>query len=96
MLSGKGQSDSLITLNWGKVHTDNKPFLNDLLFTFMEIYLTVLARITDTNTENEMKLKAHGNENVTKLVPNLRKVKSIVDEDVSSLLIDSAMRVIFR
>lgn len=43
-----------------------------------------------------MMLKVHGNENVIKLVPNLRKVKSIVDEDVSSLLIDSAMRVIFR
>jgi len=30
------------------------------------------------------------------LVPILRKVKSMVDEDASSLLIDSAMRVIFR
>jgi hypothetical protein len=43
-----------------------------------------------------MKLKAHGNENMIKMVPNLKKVKSMVDEDAASLLIDSAIRVIFR
>jgi hypothetical protein len=62
----------------------------------MEVYLTVLARITEPGTQDLMQLKQHGNETVIKLVPSLRKVKSMVDEDASSLLIDSAMRVIFR
>lgn len=43
-----------------------------------------------------MKLKVYGNQNVAKLVPNLKKVRSLVDENASSLLIDSAVRVIFR
>lgn len=58
--------------------------------------MTVLARITDASTNSQMKLKVFGTQNVTQMVPNLRKVKSLVDEDASSLLIDSAMRVIFR
>lgn len=43
-----------------------------------------------------MKLKVYGNQNVAKLVPSLKKVRSLVDENASSLLIDSAVRVIFR
>ena len=30
------------------------------------------------------------------LVPSLQRVKSIVDQDVSSVLLDSAVRVVFR
>lgn len=30
------------------------------------------------------------------MVPNLKKIRSLVDENASSLLIDSAMRSIFR
>lgn len=33
---------------------------------------------------------------MTQLVPSLRKVKSMLDEDASTLLIDSAMRIVFR
>ncbi len=95
-LSGREPSDSLISESWGKVHPENQLFSKDLLNTFMEVYLTVLARITEPGTQDLMQLKQHGNETVVKLVPSLRKVKSMVDEDASSLLIDSAMRVIFR
>jgi len=51
-LSGKDPSDSLISVSWGKVHSENQHFSKDLLNTFMEIYLTVLARITDPGTQD--------------------------------------------
>lgn len=58
--------------------------------------MTVLQRITDSNTDSSTKLKVFGDQNVAQLVPNLRRVRSLVDEDSSSLLVDSALRVIFR
>lgn len=56
----------------------------------------MLSRITDASTDSETKLKVYGDQNVAQLVPNLRRVRSLVDEDASSLLVDSALRVIFR
>lgn len=59
---------------------------------FTEIFITVLARITDVSTASQMKLKVYGNQSVASMVPSLRKVRSMVDENVSGLLIDNAMR----
>jgi hypothetical protein len=63
---------------------------------FKELFMTVLARITDPSTSSKTKLKIFGDQTVAQQVPSLFKMKSVVDEGASSLLIDSALRVIFR
>lgn len=56
----------------------------------------MLARITDNSAAKLTKLKVHGSQTLAMLVPSLQRVKSIVDQDLSSVLLDSAVKVVFR
>ena len=58
--------------------------------------MTVLARVSDPTADFKTQLKTFGNENLMQAVPKLVKVRSQLDENSSSLLIDSALRAIFR
>jgi len=58
--------------------------------------MTIIARVSDPATDNKTQLKTFGNENLMQAVPKLVKVRSQLDENSSSLLIDSALRQIFR
>lgn len=74
----------------------NPSFAQDLVLSFKDIFFTVLARVSDPKFENQTQLKTFGNENVINTVPKLVKRRSQVDENSSSLLLDSAFRAIFR
>lgn len=58
--------------------------------------MTILSRVSDPAEENLTQLKTFGNENLLQAVPKLVKVRSYLDENSSSLLIDSALRAIFK
>ena len=96
LIAGKDMPESLMASAWGKLHTECERLRDDLTLSFTEVFLTILARISDTSIDTRTQLKVHGNSDLVSQVPSLRRVKSVLDEDSSSLLVDSAMRVVFR
>ena len=68
----------------------------NLLKSFVGVYLIIINRITNSNLNSQLKFNLVGDQTVARQVQTLRKVKSMLDEDESSLVIDSAMCAIFR
>lgn len=93
LLSGKdSDAESLIANCWAKVHSSNESLRFDLVHTFADIFIAVLNRITDNSYESEVKSKLQ--KDLSKQM-DLKRKKSVLDEDTSTLLVDSATRVIF-
>lgn len=56
----------------------------------------ILSRISDTDSASSTQLKTKGDVNLIKTVPSLVTVRSLVDEDSSKKLINSALEVILK
>lgn len=95
LLSAKDAQDpqALLAQSWTKVHSKNESLRMDLLATFSDIFISIFSRITDPNYESQIKSK---NQEELSSEMALKRKKSMLDEDVSSLLVDSAIRAIFK
>jgi len=90
---GNGDKDSVIASNFGKQFiTNNKSLSRDLLYTFEDVFLAIVARITDTEGQETLQIKKQGSTSIASLV----KSQSIVNEDISEQLVSQAFNVMFK
>jgi len=90
---GNGDKDSVIGSNFNNYFLQKANTLSkDLLFTFEDAFLAVVARITDTEPLQTLQLKNRGQTSVASLF----KSQSIVEVDVSEHLISQAFNVMFK
>lgn len=51
LIAGKDMPDSVMAHSWGKLHTEFSRLRDDLTLSFTEVFLTILARISDTSID---------------------------------------------
>jgi len=94
---GNGAKDHKLRRSWGRplkqqvVSSEkDKKLTKEVVDIFEQFFLLTVGRIVQPDTGAHMKLKQRGTS-----VPTLQKAKSLLDENVSELLLEGAFRVMF-
>lgn len=95
---GDGAKDNKLKKSWGRplkqevvASEKDKKLTKEVVDLFEQVFLLTVGRIIKPDTGTHMKLKQRGTS-----VPTLEKAVSVIDENVSELLIEQAFRVMFQ
>lgn len=95
---GDGHKDHKLKKSWGRPLKQevvgcekDKKLTKEVVDLFEQVFLLTVGRIIKPDTGGLMKLKQRGTS-----VPTLEKAQSVLDENVSELLIEQAFRVMFQ
>lgn len=94
---GSNDKDNLLKKTWGrKLHIsseyiDDQELNHDVIDTFEQLFLTVTGRVVQKDGEDKI-VQREGKSSM----PQLQKAKSLIDTDVSEVLLGQAFEIIFK